>query len=92
MAKMATLVQNCQRLCKNLNVITRGKVSIYLYQYTSSIIIIIIIINLYMKLYHFYMVFVCKIRLKYSKELFDYKVKNTKTHIIIVKISHGVLR
>ena len=38
------------------------------------------------------MVFVCKIRLKYSKELFDYKVKNTKTHIIIVKISHGVLR
>ena len=31
-------------------------------------------------IYHFYMVFVCKIRLKYSKELFDYKVKNTKTH------------
>ena len=39
------------------------------------------------------MVFVSKIRLKYSKELFDYKVQNTKTHIIIiVKISHGVLR
>ena len=32
-----------------------------------------------------YMVFlgiVFKIRLKYSKELFDYKVKNTKTYII----------
>ena len=25
---------------------------------------------------------VFKIRLKYSKELFDYKVKNTKTYII----------
>ena len=50
-------------------------------------LIIIIIINLYLftKSYHFYMVFlgiVCKIRLKYSKELLDYKVKNTKTYII----------
>ena len=48
------------------------------------IIIIIMIINLYlyMKSYHFYMVFlgiVWKIKLKYSKELLDYKVKNTKT-------------
>ena len=25
---------------------------------------------------------VCKIRLKYSKELLDYKVKNTETYII----------
>ena len=25
---------------------------------------------------------VCRIRLKYSKELLDYKVKNTKTNII----------
>ena len=52
------------------------------------IIIIIIIINLYLytKSYHFYMVFlgiVCKIRLKYSKELLDYKIKNTKTYIIM---------
>ena len=37
------------------------------------------------KSYHFYMVFlgiVCKIRLKYSKELPDYNVKNTNTYII----------
>ena len=59
---------------------------------------IIIIINLYLytKSYHFYMVFlgiVCKIILKYSKELLDYKVKNTKTYIIIrVTMSHSVLR
>ena len=37
---------------------------------------------------------VCKIRLKYSKELLDYKVKNTKTYIINllirVTMSHGV--
>ena len=36
-----------------------------------------------MKSFHFYMVFlgiVCKIKLKYSKELLDYKVKNTKTY------------
>ena len=34
---------------------------------------------------------VCKIRLKYSKELLDYKVKNTKTFIVIrVTMSHGV--
>ena len=58
------------------------------------IIIIIVIINLYLytKSYHFYMVFqgiVCKIRLKYSKEILDYKVKNTKTYIIIrVTMSH----
>ena len=44
-------------------------------------------IDLYLctKSYHFYMVFlgiVCKIRLKYSKELLISKVKNTKTHII----------
>ena len=48
-----------------------------------------------MKLYHFYMVFlgmVCKIRLKYSKELLDYKVKNKKFIIIKVTMSHGVLR
>ena len=50
-------------------------------------IIIIIIINLYLytKSYHFYMIFlgiVCKIRLKYSEELLDHKVKNTKTYII----------
>ena len=49
-----------------------------------------------MKSYDFYMVFlriVCKIRPKYSKELLDYKVKNTKTYIIIrVTMSHGVLR
>ena len=49
--------------------------------------IIISIINLYLytKSYHFYRVFlgiVCKIRLKYSKELLDYKVKNRKTYII----------
>ena len=34
----------------------------------------------------FYMVFlgvVCKIRLKYSKELLDYKVKNTKTYGVL---------
>ena len=61
---------------------------------SNSIIIIIIIINLYLytKLYHFYMVFlgiVFKIRLKYSKELLDYKVENTKTYIIIrVTMSH----
>ena len=47
---------------------------------------IIIIINLYLytKSYHFYMVFlgiVCKVMLKYSKKLLDYKVKNTKTYI-----------
>ena len=46
----------------------------------------IIIINLhsYTKSYHFYMVFLgimCKIILKYSKKLLDYKVKNTKTYI-----------
>ena len=36
---------------------------------------------------------VYKIKLKYSKELVDYKVKNTKTFIIItVTMSHGVLR
>ena len=37
---------------------------------------------------------VCKIRLKYSKELLDYKVKNTKPYIINllirVTMSHGV--
>ena len=36
-----------------------------------------------MKSYHFDMVFlgiVCKIILKYSKELLDYKVKNRKTY------------
>ena len=61
-------------------------------------IIIIIIINLhsYTKSYHFYMVFLgimCKIILKYSKKLLDYKVKNTKTYIIIrVTMSHSVLR
>ena len=53
---------------------------------------IIININLNTKSYHFYMVFlgiVCKIGLKYSKELFAYKVKNTKTYIIIrVTMSH----
>ena len=40
---------------------------------------------IYTKSYHFYMVFlgiVCKIRPKYSKELLDYNVKNTKTYII----------
>ena len=61
-----------------------------------KIIIIIISLYLYTKSYHFYMVFlgiVCKIKLKYSKELLDYKVKNTKTYIIIrVKMSHGTLR
>ena len=36
---------------------------------------------------------VCKIRLKYSKELLHYKVKNAKTYIIKgVTMSHGVLR
>ena len=49
--------------------------------------IIIITINLYlnMKSYHFYIFFlgiVSKIRLKYSKELLDCKVKNTKTYVI----------
>ena len=36
----------------------------------------------------------CKIILKHSKELLDYKVKNTKTYIImiIVTMSHSVLR
>ena len=56
------------------------------------IIIIIIVINLYLytKSYHFYMVFlgiVGKIKLKYSKELLDSRVKNRKknnTHIIIM--------
>ena len=63
-----------------------------------KIIIIIISLHLYTKSYHFYMVFlgiVCKIKLKYSKELLDYKVKNTKTYItgiIRVKMSHGTLR
>ena len=58
------------------------------------VIIIIIIINLYLytKSYHFYMVFlgiVYKIRLKYSKELLDHKVKNIKTYITIrVTVSH----
>ena len=56
------------------------------------IIIIIINLNLYTKSYHFYMVFlgiVFKIRLKYSKELLDDKVKKTKTYIIIrVTMSH----
>ena len=61
---------------------------------TSNSLIIIIIINLYLytKSYQFYMVFlgiVCKIRLKYSKELIDYKVKNTKPYITIgVTMSH----
>ena len=35
--------------------------------------------------YHFYMVFlgiVCKIRLKYSKELPDYNLQNANTYII----------
>ena len=45
---------------------------------------------------HLYMVFlgiVCKIILKYSKKLLDYKVKNKKTYIIIrVTMSHSVLR
>ena len=49
-----------------------------------------------MKSFHFYMVFlgiVCKIKLKYSKELLDYKVKNTKTYIIIrVTMSHGEMK
>ena len=39
----------------------------------------------YTKSFHFYMVFlgvVCKIWLKYSKELLDYKAKITKTYII----------
>ena len=31
---------------------------------------------------------VCKIRLKYSKELLDYKVKNKKFIIIKVTMSH----
>ena len=51
----------------------------------------IIVINLYLytKSYHFYMVYlgiVGKIKLKYSKELLDSKVKNRKkkTHIIIM--------
>ena len=49
---------------------------------------ILLIINFYFhtKSYHFYVVFlgiVCKIILKYSKKLLDYKVKNTKTYIII---------
>ena len=39
---------------------------------------------------------VYKIRLKYSKELLDSKVKNTKTYVINlimrVTMSHGVLR
>ena len=62
------------------------------------IIIIIIIINLYLytKSYYFYMFFlgiVCKISLKYSKELLNCKVKNMKTYFIIrVIMSHGVLR
>ena len=61
-------------------------------------IIIIIIINLYLytKSYYFYMVFLgidCKISLKYSKELLECEVKNTKTYIVIrVIMSHGVLR
>ena len=64
----------------------------------AIIIIIVIIINLYLytKSYYFYMVFlgiVCKISLKYSKELLNCKVKNTKTYFIIrVTMSHGVLR
>ena len=49
---------------------------------------VLLIINIYFhtKSYHFYVVFlgiVCKIILKYSKKLLDYKVKNTKTYIII---------
>ena len=37
----------------------------------------------------FFLGIVCKIRLKYSKELLDDKVKNTKTYIIItVTMSH----
>ena len=63
--------------------------------HTSYIIIIIIGLYLSTKLYQFYMVFlgiVSKIILKYSKKLLDYKVKNTKTYIIIrVTKSHGVL-
>ena len=65
---------------------------------SAIVIIIIIIINLYLytKPYYFYMVFlgiVCKISLKYSKELLNCKVKNTKTYFIIrVIMSHGVLR
>ena len=31
----------------------------------------------------------CKIRLKYRKELLDYKVKNTKTYIIINNKSYN---
>ena len=53
-------------------------------------------IFIFTKSYHFYVVFlgiVCKIILKYSKKLLDYKVKNTKTYIIIrVTMSHSVLR
>ena len=62
------------------------------------ILAIIIIINLYLytKSYYFYMFFlgiVCKISLKYSKELLNCKVKNMKTYFIIrVIMSHGVLR
>ena len=64
----------------------------------AIIIIIIISINLYLytKSYYFYMFFlgiVCKISLKYSKELLNCKVKNMKTYFIIrVIMSHGVLR
>ena len=61
-----------------------------------NFIIIITNLYLYMKSYQFYMVFlgiVYKIRLQYSKELLDYKVKNTKTYIIItVTMSHPILR
>ena len=36
---------------------------------------------------------VCKLKLKYSKELLDYKVKNTKIYIIIrVTMSHGEMK
>ena len=35
----------------------------------------------------------CKIKLKYSKELLDYEVKNTKTYIIIrVTMIHGEMK
>ena len=51
--------------------------------------IVIIIINLYLytKSYHFYMVFlgiVCKIKLKYSKELLDYKVKKIQKAVLLL--------
>ena len=50
----------------------------------QTVAVVVVNLDLYTKSYNFYMAFlgiVYNIKLKYSKELLDHKVKNTKTYL-----------